>query len=82
MNWTVDDYIMTCTCSPSYCALCGTWPAQMTVGGLRCVNCEEKELVLDRIQEYLQAGGLFNPEAMDHNKVRDLILDCREVISS
>lgn len=71
---------MTCTCSPTYCAMCGTWPAQMTAGGLRCVNCEDKELVLARIRGYLCAGGLFNPEGMEHDKVRDLILDCRDLL--
>lgn len=34
-----------------------------------------------RIQSYLCAGGLFNPEMMEHNKVRDLIMDCRDFIS-
>lgn len=33
----------------------------------------------DRITEYLNNGGLFNPEMMDHEKVRDLLMDCREV---
>ena len=27
------------------------------------------------MQEYLSNGGLFNPEMMDHDKVRDLIID-------
>lgn len=27
------------------------------------------------ILEYLQRGGLFNPELMDHDKVRDMILE-------
>lgn len=71
---------MNCTCSTTYCALCGTWPAQMTAGGLRCVNCEEKDLLLNRIQNYLELGGLFNPEQMEHDKVRDLVLDCRELL--
>lgn len=30
-----------------------------------------------RITDYLGNGGLFNPEMMDHDKVRDLLLDCR-----
>jgi len=34
----------------------------------------------ERINEYLITGGLFNPEFMDHSKVRDLLLDCREEI--
>lgn len=33
-----------------------------------------------RITEYLSAGGLFNPELMDHEKVRDLLIDARDVI--
>ena len=31
--------------------------------------------VLERIKEYLLNGGLFNPELMDHEKVRTLLLD-------
>lgn len=27
-----------------------------------------------QIQEYLESGGLFNPELMDHDKVRDLLI--------
>ena len=33
-----------------------------------------------RIQSYLGNGGLFNPEFMEHDKVRDLILDFREYL--
>lgn len=33
--------------------------------------------VTERITNYLSAGGLFNPELMDHAKVRDLIIYCR-----
>ena len=29
-----------------------------------------------RILHYLDSGGLFNPELMDHSKVRDLLRDC------
>lgn len=32
---------------------------------------------IDRITEYLSLGGLFNPELMDHQKVRQLLIDCR-----
>lgn len=28
-----------------------------------------------RVQQYLQAGGLFNPEMMEHDKVGDLMRD-------
>lgn len=37
--------------------------------------------ILDRIQQYLSNGGLFNPELMEHDKVRDLLRDCREEIT-
>lgn len=29
--------------------------------------------VSERISEYLQAGGLFNPEAMDHLKLSGVV---------
>lgn len=35
-----------------------------------------------RITNYLRNGGLFNPEHMEHNKVRDLLIDCRVVLAS
>lgn len=31
-----------------------------------------------RISQYLQVGGLFNPEAMEHDKVRDLLMEIRD----
>lgn len=36
--------------------------------------------ILHRIQDYLANGGLFNPESMDHEKVSELIRDCRDYI--
>lgn len=30
------------------------------------------------IAEYLGNGGLFNPEMMDHDKVRDMLIDLRD----
>ncbi len=33
--------------------------------------------VVDRITSYLASGGLFNPELMDHEAVRDLLIDAR-----
>lgn len=36
--------------------------------------------VLARIQNYLELGGLFNPEMMEHDKVRELIMECRTEI--
>lgn len=32
---------------------------------------------IDKINNYLQVGGLFNPELMEHHKVSDLLLECR-----
>lgn len=33
-----------------------------------------------RISNYLSGGGMWNPESMEHYKVRDLLIDCLEVI--
>ena len=42
-----------------------------------------KEDLLKRIQEYLELGGLFNPELMHPQEaVRDLIIDCRKYIET
>ena len=38
--------------------------------------------ILERCSDYLKNGGLFNPELMDHNKVRDLVTDCRDEIET
>ena len=40
------------------------------------------EQALDGIKDYLTAGGLFNPEFMDHAAVRDLIFECRDALES
>jgi len=37
--------------------------------------------ILETIQSYLGNGGLFNPEMMEHDKVRDLIMACREELT-
>lgn len=37
----------------------------------------ERDDLLARIQSYLGNGGFFNPEMMEHDKVRDLIMDVR-----
>ena len=34
-----------------------------------------------RVTQYLEAGGLFNPEMMEHDKVRDLLIDCRDALT-
>jgi hypothetical protein len=41
---------------------------------------ERIEYLIGRITEYLSAGGLFNPELMEHQKVRDLLIECRKVL--
>ena len=33
-----------------------------------------------RITEYLSAGGLFNPELMDPDAVRTMLIDARDII--
>jgi len=33
-----------------------------------------------RCTAYLSLGGLWNPESMEHDKVRDLVIDCRAAI--
>lgn len=41
----------------------------------------DKEILLNRIQDYFCLRGLFNPQMMEHDKVRDLIMDCRNYIN-
>jgi hypothetical protein len=36
--------------------------------------------LINQITDYLSSGGLFNPELADHNKVRDLLIECREAL--
>lgn len=38
------------------------------------------EILTPLISEYLGNGGLFNPEMMDHEKVRELLMQCRECL--
>lgn len=35
----------------------------------------------DRITAYLSNGGLFNAELANHLAVRDLLIECREVLN-
>src|SRR3974377_1817827 len=39
------------------------------------------EGLIDRITQYLYVGGVFNPELMEHDKVRDLLIDCCKELS-
>src|SRR5208282_6550456 len=41
-----------------------------------------REALVARINNYFQMGGVFNPEQMDHVKVRQLLLDCREFLAT
>ena len=38
-----------------------------------------KEL-LQKTQEYLSLGGLFNPELMPQDKVRDMLIEYRDIL--
>lgn len=40
-------------------------------------SADAKPDVLERITEYLSNGGLFNPENMNHDAVRDLLIDAQ-----
>jgi hypothetical protein len=35
-----------------------------------------------RITNYLSSGGLFNPELMEHDKVRELLIECRAALAA
>lgn len=39
-----------------------------------------RDNLLSRIQNYLEMGGLFNPEMMEHKKVQELIFDMRSYL--
>lgn len=36
--------------------------------------------VVERIRRYLSFGGMNHPEMMNHQQVRDLVIDCRDEI--
>ena len=40
------------------------------------------ETLIARITDYLAKGGLFNPEYMEHDKVRDLLMECRDALAA
>src|SRR5208283_5702605 len=46
------------------------------------MNYKLREALVARINNYFQMGGVFNPEQMDHIKVRDLLKDCREFLAA
>ena len=45
------------------------------------MKIKQSQELLNRIQDYLGNGGLFNPECMEHDKVGKLILDFREYLT-
>ena len=42
---------------------------------------DQKREAIEKINEYLTAGGLVNPELMDPQKVRDLLVEVRDIIA-
>ena len=42
----------------------------------------DRDALAERITQYLSAGGLVNPESMEHAKVRDLLIDCRAILAA
>jgi hypothetical protein len=42
---------------------------------------DKKQELIQRITEYLASGGLFNPELVNHDAVKDLLIDLREFLS-
>lgn len=44
------------------------------------MNQQAQELV-NKITAYLFNGGLFNPELADHDAVRDILIECREILN-
>lgn len=50
-----------------------------TISILRSVyETVNKQELIDRMREYLTLGGLWSPDLMDHDKVRDIIIDALE----
>lgn len=51
------------------------------VAGVKFLTGRDDALVriTGEITEYLSAGGLFNPEMMEHEKVRDLLIRVRDL---
>jgi hypothetical protein len=47
-----------------------------------CIIRDESEhkKICAKIQNYLSNGGLFNPELMDHENVRDMIIEIRDYL--
>lgn len=46
------------------------------------LNLSQFEGMTARITEYLCVGGMWNPELMEHDKVRDLLVEMRAAVPS
>jgi len=51
-----------------------------TTPQIKELSDKEIKRLLNKIQNYLDSGGFFNPERMEHDKVRDLIMDCKAIL--
>lgn len=45
-------------------------------------NTQSPATLAQRITNYLADGGLFNPELAKHDAVRDLLIECRNVLAA
>jgi hypothetical protein len=43
---------------------------------------ERKRIMVLRINDYLGSGGLFNPEMAKHDVVRDMLIECRDLLAA
>jgi hypothetical protein len=55
---------------------------QFTDEEVKAMGDQQTQELEKRISNYLSSGGLFNPESMEHEKVRDLIMDCRDALAA
>ena len=49
----------------------------------RLIQMMEKQnvLLVDNITDYLASGGLFNPDLINHERVRDMLIEMRRTIT-
>lgn len=45
------------------------------------IELDQKTETIHKINEYLRHGGLFNPELMDPEAVRNMLLEVRDVLA-
>jgi hypothetical protein len=56
--------------------------ARIHEAGVAPMTPDKADALAARITGYLASGGLWNPELMEHDKVLDLLVDCREALTS